>query len=229
MPMQALAPFRTEEEEEDEGAEKPGDEDAATETTPLAAKLRVKVHWLLRAAGKGLALLLLALAGITLPSAFSSVYYLLFVGMCTWWACHFRLSHLGFNALCIMVGVYAAGHLLCLYSYQAPYIQAFLPPTSIWARVFGLKDIILATNCSSPNALVLNTSHRWPVYVNPGVLLLLYFTMVTLLKLRRLEARRRRLTSTETDTRAVPPQHEELVELEHWPQAGDSLPEDTKG
>lgn len=133
----------------------------------------MKVHWLLRAAGKGLALLLLALAGersvgglspgswqplcfakggsspepspalrgngpdptgITLPSAFSSVYYLLFVGMCTWWACHFRLSHLGFNALCIMVGVYAAGHLLCLYSYQAPYIQAFLPPTSIWAR-----------------------------------------------------------------------------------------------
>uniref|UniRef100_A0A7M4EJB3 Piezo type mechanosensitive ion channel component 1 (Er blood group) n=1 Tax=Crocodylus porosus TaxID=8502 RepID=A0A7M4EJB3_CROPO len=155
--------------------------------TPLAAKLRVKVHWLLRAAGKGLALLLLALAGITLPSAFSSVYYLLFVGTCTWWACHFRLSHLGFNAICIMVGVYAAGHLLCLYSYQAPYVQAFLPPASIWARVFGLKDIVLATNCSSPNALVLNTSHRWPVYVNPGVLLLLYFTVATLLKLRRLE------------------------------------------
>uniref|UniRef100_A0A7M4EL53 Piezo type mechanosensitive ion channel component 1 (Er blood group) n=1 Tax=Crocodylus porosus TaxID=8502 RepID=A0A7M4EL53_CROPO len=130
-------------------------------------------------------------AGITLPSAFSSVYYLLFVGTCTWWACHFRLSHLGFNAICIMVGVYAAGHLLCLYSYQAPYVQAFLPPASIWARVFGLKDIVLATNCSSPNALVLNTSHRWPVYVNPGVLLLLYFTVATLLKLRRLEARHR--------------------------------------
>ncbi|XP_019390999.1 PREDICTED: piezo-type mechanosensitive ion channel component 1 [Crocodylus porosus] len=216
-----------EEEEEDEGAEKPGDEDAATEMTPLAAKLRVKVHWLLRAAGKGLALLLLALAGITLPSAFSSVYYLLFVGTCTWWACHFRLSHLGFNAICIMVGVYAAGHLLCLYSYQAPYVQAFLPPASIWARVFGLKDIVLATNCSSPNALVLNTSHRWPVYVNPGVLLLLYFTVATLLKLRRLEARHRRLM-VETEAQAVPPRDEELVELEHWPQAGDSLAEDTK-
>uniref|UniRef100_A0A8C8RQL3 Piezo type mechanosensitive ion channel component 1 n=1 Tax=Pelusios castaneus TaxID=367368 RepID=A0A8C8RQL3_9SAUR len=132
---------------------------------------------------------LLALSpGIALPSAFSSIYYLLFVGLCTWWACHFPISHLGFNTLGIMVAVFAAGHLVCIYGYQAPYMQGLFPPLGIWARVFGLKDIIMSPNCTQPNALLLNTSHPWPVYVNPGILLLLYFTMASLLKLRKLEA-----------------------------------------
>lgn len=51
-------------------------------------------------------------------------------------------------------------------------------------RVFGLKDFVAHTNCSSSNALVLNTSHDWPVYVSPGILLLLYYTVISLLKLR---------------------------------------------
>uniref|UniRef100_A0A8C4XZG2 Piezo type mechanosensitive ion channel component 1 (Er blood group) n=1 Tax=Gopherus evgoodei TaxID=1825980 RepID=A0A8C4XZG2_9SAUR len=157
----------------------------------LAATLRVRAHWLLLAVGKCLVILLLALAGIALPSAFSSVYYLLFVGICTWWACHFPVSHVGFNTLCVMVGVFAAGHLLCIYSYQAPFIQGLFPPASIWARVFGLKAFILPLNCTNPNALLLDTSHPWPVYVNPGVLLLLYFTVASLLKLRTLDSSER--------------------------------------
>lgn len=55
--------------------------------------------------------------------------------------------------------------------------------------MFGFKDIILYRNCSRPNALVLNTDHPWPVYANPGILLLLYYTVATLVKLRRLDAR----------------------------------------
>ena len=55
--------------------------------------------------------------------------------------------------------------------------------------MFGFKDIVLYLNCSRPNALVLNTGHPWPVYANPGILLLLYYTMATLVKLRRLDAR----------------------------------------
>ncbi|XP_028930668.1 piezo-type mechanosensitive ion channel component 1 isoform X3 [Ornithorhynchus anatinus] len=162
-------------------------EEAPNRASRLAARLRLTAHWMLKAAGKTLAIVLLALAGITLPSAFSSVYYLLFVGICTWWACHFPISHLGFNTLCVMVGCFAAGHLVCLYCYQTPYIQGIFPPAGIWARVFGLKDIITHTNCTSPNALVLNTSHDWPVYVSPGILLLLYYTVASLLKLRKLD------------------------------------------
>ncbi|XP_031411279.1 piezo-type mechanosensitive ion channel component 1-like [Meleagris gallopavo] len=188
--------------------------------TPLSTRLRVTAHWLLWAAGKGLAILLLALAGITLPSASSSIYYLLFVGLCTWWACHLPSSRAAFDALCVLVGLYAAAHLLCLYAYQAPFVQGVFPPPTIWARVFGFKDIILYSNCSRPNALQLNTDHPWPVYANPGILLLLYYTVATLLKLRRLDARRS----------AVPaqPPARDLVELESWPKDSDGVAEDTK-
>uniref|UniRef100_A0A670IVU7 Piezo type mechanosensitive ion channel component 1 (Er blood group) n=1 Tax=Podarcis muralis TaxID=64176 RepID=A0A670IVU7_PODMU len=129
--------------------------------------------------------LLVCILGITLPSAFSSVYYLLFVGLCTWWACHFPVSRLAFNTLCVMVDVFAGGHLICLYGYQTPFIQSVLPPTGLWARLFGLKAIVLHVGCSKPNALLLNVSLPWPVYVNPGILLLLYYVLATLVKLRR--------------------------------------------
>ncbi|NXW05209.1 PIEZ1 protein, partial [Fregetta grallaria] len=192
--------------------------------TPLSTRLRVTAHWLLWAAGKGLAILLLALAGITLPSASSSVYYLLFVGLCTWWACHLPASRLAFDILCILVGIYAGGHLLCLYVYQAPFVQGVFPPPTIWARVFGFKDILLYHNCSQPNALVLNTGHPWPVYANPGILLLLYYTVATLVKLRRLDARRTAAPAQPLARCA----ERELVELESWPKDTDGVAEDTK-
>ncbi|NXJ86464.1 PIEZ1 protein, partial [Trogon melanurus] len=194
------------------------------EDAPLSARLRVTAHWLLWEAGKGLAILLLALAGITLPSASSSVYYLLFVGLCTWWACHLPASRRAFDTLCILIGLYAAVHLLCLYAYQAPFVQGVFPPPTIWARLFGFKDIILYHNCSQPNALVLNTSHSWPVYANPGILLLLYYTVVTLVKLRQLHAARTEALARSPARRPA----KELVELEIWPKDTDGVAEDTK-
>ncbi|XP_069724466.1 piezo-type mechanosensitive ion channel component 1 [Phaenicophaeus curvirostris] len=197
---------------------------AADGDAPLSVRLRVTAHWLLWAAGKGLAILLLALAGITLPSASSSIYYLLFVGLCTWWACHLPTSRLAFDTLCVLVGVYAAAHILCLYAYQTPFVQGVFPPPTIWARLFGFKDIILYRNCSQPNALVLNTDHPWPVYANPGILLLLYYTVTTLVKLRWLDNKR-------TAAPARPPARHlerELVELESWPKDTDGVAEDTK-
>uniref|UniRef100_A0A8C9WAD8 Piezo type mechanosensitive ion channel component 1 (Er blood group) n=1 Tax=Scleropages formosus TaxID=113540 RepID=A0A8C9WAD8_SCLFO len=122
--------------------------------------------------------------GITLPSAFSAFYYLLFIGICTWWACHFPMNRLGFSALCVMVGFFTAGHLVCLYLYQSSYAQGLIPPASLWARLFGLKVILMPSNCSSTSYdLIVNTEHNWPVYANPGILLLLYITMATVLKM----------------------------------------------
>nr|XP_020844820.1 piezo-type mechanosensitive ion channel component 1 isoform X3 [Phascolarctos cinereus] len=196
-------------------------EEASNRASRLAVKLKVTVHWLLKAMGNTLAIVLLALAGITLPSAFSSTYYLLFLGLCTWWACHFPISHLGFNALCVMVGCFSGGHLLCLYCYQTSFIQILLPPAGIWARVFGLKDIISLPNCTNPNALVLNTSHDWPVYVNPGVLLLLYYTVVLLLTLRRLDP-------SDQKEDAEGEQEVELMEVGQAPKGRGRAREETK-
>lgn len=50
------------------------------------------------------------------------------------------------------------------------------------SRLFGLKDIIIPGNCSSAFDLNLNADHDWPVYVNPGILFLLYITVATVLK-----------------------------------------------
>ncbi|XP_076830673.1 piezo-type mechanosensitive ion channel component 1 [Brachyhypopomus gauderio] len=150
----------------------------------LAADLRATAQRFLRNMGRLLVVTLLGLAGITLPSAFSAVYFLLFIAVCTWWACHLPISHLGFSALCVMVGVFTAGHLVCLYLYQSVLVQSVLAPSSLWARLFGLKDIITPANCSyQSDDLTLNTEHDWPVYVNPGILLLLYVTVATVLKL----------------------------------------------
>lgn len=67
--------------------------------------------------------------------------------------------------------------------------RAITPSALPIHRLFGFKDVVLYRNCSQPNALVLNTGHPWPVYANPGILLLLYYTVATLVKLRRLDAR----------------------------------------
>ncbi|KAJ6657195.1 hypothetical protein lerEdw1_002784 [Lerista edwardsae] len=187
----------------------------------LAARLRVTAHWLLMAVAKVLSIVLLALAGITLPSVFSSVYYLLFVGLCTWWACHFPVSRLAFSTLCVMVDVFAGGHLVCLYGYQTPFMQKVLPPAGLWARLFGLKAIIRHEGCGKPNALPLDVGLPWPVYVNPGILLLLYYVLATLVRLRRSHSYDQRTDATDSVT-------SEFLELENWPTDRDGLADDAK-
>ncbi|MGH0126155.1 UNVERIFIED_CONTAM: hypothetical protein FKN15_026124 [Acipenser sinensis] len=180
----------------------------------LAAQLRVTALRFLKDIGKILAIALLGLAGITLPSAFSGVYFLLFIGVCTWWACHFPISPLGFNTLCVMVGFFTAGHLVCLYLYQAPFVQDFFPPTSIWARVLGFKEIIMPSNCTAPDDLILNLDHDWPVYANPGILLLLYFTMACVLKIGSPSSSEKEAEDTRSSSQA---QHSAVeVELTPW-------------
>ncbi|XP_073738494.1 piezo-type mechanosensitive ion channel component 1 isoform X4 [Callorhinus ursinus] len=187
---------------------------APTRRLQLATRFQITAHWLLVAAGRTLAIVLLALAGIAHPSAFSSVYFLIFLATCTWWACHFPISPLGFSTLCVMVGCFGAGHLICIYCYQTPFAQAMLPPSGIWARVFGLKALVAQSNCSSPNVLVLDTSHDWPIYVSPGVLLLLYYTVTSLLKLRTHQPLNQRKEAAGSDEE----QEVELTQVDQWPQ-----------
>ncbi|XP_042826522.1 piezo-type mechanosensitive ion channel component 1 isoform X5 [Panthera tigris] len=187
---------------------------APKQRSRLATRFQVTAHWLLVAAGRTLAILLLALAGIAQPSAFSGVYFLVFLATCTWWACHFPIGPLGSSTLCVIVGCFGAGHLICVYCYQTPFAQAVLPPAGIWARVFGLKALVTYSNCSGPNVLVLDTSHDWPVYVSPGVLLLLYYTVTSLLKLCTHQPLDQRKEAAGRDEE----QEVELTHVDQWPQ-----------
>ncbi|KAK2922149.1 piezo-type mechanosensitive ion channel component 1 isoform X2 [Channa argus] len=226
------------EDEEDEASEDedngerslPGDSDeevsTATRAKQLAERLKATARKVLRDLGRILAVSLLALAGITLPSAFSAIYFLLFISVCTWWACHLPISTLGFNALFVMVGFFTAGHMVCLYLYQSLLTQALFPPHSLWARLFGLKDIIIPGNCSSSYGLNLNDNHDWPVYVNPGILFLLYITIATVLKTgchgtpKQVEEQQQQ--NSRKDLKG------EMVELRSWDQRRHNTEDDTQ-
>ncbi|XP_019908437.2 piezo-type mechanosensitive ion channel component 1 isoform X2 [Esox lucius] len=225
------------EEEGEEGDEEgrlspsdPGDDvvSATTRAKQLAARLRATAQKVLRDLGRILAITLLALAGITLPSAFSSMYFLLFICVCTWWACHFPISHLGFNTLCVMVGFFTAGHLVVLYMYQCPIAQGIFPPASLWARLFGLKDIIKPGNCSASYDLNLNTEHDWPVYVNPGILLLLYVTVATVLKIGGHQGSADKGEKEARVDRVTEPGGGEEVELRPWSSQRQPSQDDTE-
>ncbi|XP_074501554.1 piezo-type mechanosensitive ion channel component 1 isoform X2 [Sebastes fasciatus] len=227
-----------EEDEEEEEASRDEDEEerslpvdpdeevsTATRAKQVAECLKATARKVLRDLGRILSISLLALAGITLPSAFSAIYFLLFIGVCTWWACHLPISHLGFNALCVMVGFFTAGHMLCLYLYQCVLAQALFPPHSLWARLFGLKDIIIPGNCSSPYDLNLNANHDWPVYVNPGILFLLYITVATVLK-SGCQGTPNQVKEEEEQQGKI--EEEEMVELRSWTQQKDNCEDDTE-
>ncbi|KAM4600042.1 piezo-type mechanosensitive ion channel component 1 isoform 1-T1 [Fundulus diaphanus] len=209
-----------EEEEERSLNGDPEEVSTATRAKQLAEGLKVKVLKILRDLGRVMVVILLGLAGITLPSAFSALYFLLFIGVCTWWACHLPITLLGFNALCVMVGFFAAGHMVCLYLYQSLLGQAFFPPHSLWARLFGLKDIIIPGNCSMPDDLILNHGHGWPVYVNPGILLLLYVTVAAVIK-SGLQATSNQLEKRKTSK-------EDWVELKSWNEQEDNCEDETQ-
>uniref|UniRef100_A0A673G3W9 Piezo-type mechanosensitive ion channel component 1-like n=1 Tax=Sinocyclocheilus rhinocerous TaxID=307959 RepID=A0A673G3W9_9TELE len=189
---------------------------SSSRAAQLAARLRATAQHFLRHMGRILAVTLLALAGITLPSAFSAFYFLLFIGVCTWWACHFPISHLGFNALCVMVAFFTGGHLVCLYLYQSSFAQDMFSPVGLWARLFGLKAIIKPGNCSSFD-ININTQHDWPVYVNPGILFLLYISVTIVLKINSYS-----LGHTDKGEAG------EEVELRLWEASRHSNEDDTK-
>uniref|UniRef100_W5MGR7 Uncharacterized protein n=1 Tax=Lepisosteus oculatus TaxID=7918 RepID=W5MGR7_LEPOC len=146
----------------------------------FAAGLRLLLATLLNTAGKAVVTLLLGLAGITLPSLTSAVYFSLFLWLVWRWACCRALGLLSFSSLCVMTAIFSAGHLLGLYLYQLQYFQELVPPQDIYARLFGMTAFI-HTNESDPYSLGVHTDATWPVFVNPLVLLVLYYTLVALL------------------------------------------------
>ncbi|KAL8179556.1 UNVERIFIED_CONTAM: hypothetical protein K2H54_068340, partial [Gekko kuhli] len=132
-------------------------------------------------ASKVVAMVLLGVAGIILPSVTSAVYFFLFMGLCSWWSCHRPISPVVFNSLCVMVAIFNAGHLTVLYLYQLPLIQGLVPAEDLYARLLGIVPLIKA-DISVPWELQVHPQLSWPMALNPLVLLLLYYTLVMMLQ-----------------------------------------------
>ncbi|KAL5021686.1 hypothetical protein ScPMuIL_000841 [Solemya velum] len=136
---------------------------------------RKNVSSILDFIGEFLVALLLAASGIILPTVIASIYFLSFLYIATWWAFYKCLGR-KFRGFRIFLLIYCAIHILVLYLYQFQFFQDFLPPDHFIARLVGLTGVI-RTDCSKPYTLELHSDIDWPVFVNPGILLLLYWVL----------------------------------------------------
>ncbi|XP_036410203.1 piezo-type mechanosensitive ion channel component 2-like [Megalops cyprinoides] len=148
----------------------------------VASKVKEIIGDLITTAGKVVVTTLLGLTGIMLPSLTSAVYFFVFLGLCTWWSFCRTFDPLIFSCLCVLMAIFSAGHLIMLYLYQFQFFQEFIPPRDSYVRLFGMSSII-QSDCSNTWKFVVNPQLEWHHFVNPIMLLVLYYTLATLIRL----------------------------------------------
>uniref|UniRef100_UPI00358F3C92 piezo-type mechanosensitive ion channel component 2 n=1 Tax=Myxine glutinosa TaxID=7769 RepID=UPI00358F3C92 len=169
-------------EEEEEGLFTSRKRQILEKIASIASDLKELTGKIIETAGKVVTTFLLGLAGIIHPSLTNSVYFIMFMGLASWWASGRVVSPVVFSSLCILAAIFSAGHLFCLFLYQLQRFQQFVPPSDIYARLFGITGVV-RTDCARPWELAVHSGLSWPVFMNPIVLLILYFTIATLLRL----------------------------------------------
>uniref|UniRef100_A0A3B4DJB2 Piezo-type mechanosensitive ion channel component n=1 Tax=Pygocentrus nattereri TaxID=42514 RepID=A0A3B4DJB2_PYGNA len=175
-------------EQEDEEDEEEEEEKESTkmkilrQIAEVASKLKEIIGDLITTAGKVVVTILLGLTGIMLPSLTSTVYFFTFLGLCTWWSFCRSFDPLLFSCLCVLMAIFSAGHLLMLYLYQFQFFQEVVPPGDTYASLFGISPVVLS-NCSHTWMFKVNSQLDWHHFVNPIMLLVLYYTLATLVRL----------------------------------------------
>ncbi|KAF4788894.1 hypothetical protein TURU_157112 [Turdus rufiventris] len=148
----------------------------------LASKLREFIGNMIITTGKVVVTILLGSAGMMVPSLTSAVYFFVFLGLCTWWSCCQAFDPLIFSCLCVLMAIFSAGHLIGLYLYQLQFFQEVVPPKDFYARLFGVTSLT-QTNCSSTWMIIKNQKLYWYHHANPILLLVMYYTLATLIRL----------------------------------------------
>ncbi|XP_041848667.1 piezo-type mechanosensitive ion channel component 2 [Melanotaenia boesemani] len=185
--------------EEDEDNEEPygeeeevgEEEEEAKESTKMkilrlvaevASKVKEIIGNLITTAGMVVITILLGMTGIMLPSVTSFVYFSMFLFLCTWWSFRRTFNTLIFSCMCVLMAIFSAGHLTVLYLYQFQFFQNSVLPSDNYTRIFGISPIV-QTNCSYTWKLTVHQGRKWNHYVNPIMLLILYYTLATLIRL----------------------------------------------
>ncbi|XP_029402896.1 piezo-type mechanosensitive ion channel component 2 isoform X2 [Mus pahari] len=148
----------------------------------VASKLKEFIGNMITTAGKVVVTFLLGSSGMMLPSLTSAVYFFVFLGLCTWWSWCRTFDPLLFGCLCVMLAIFTAGHLIGLYLYQFQFFQEAVPPNDYYARLFGIKSVI-QTDCSSTWKIIVNPDLSWYHHANPILLLVMYYTLATLIRI----------------------------------------------
>ncbi|XP_050433590.1 piezo-type mechanosensitive ion channel component isoform X6 [Adelges cooleyi] len=124
--------------------------------------------------GKYLCLVMICLAGISVPSITSAVYYITFLGIMTWWSCYHPISR-GFAYLFRFICSVACVHVAVLFVYQMQWAQILLPPDSAYARYYGLIQIrqTICTDIVTVKFVVC----EWPLYALPLILVIMHYLL----------------------------------------------------
>ncbi|XP_064202838.1 piezo-type mechanosensitive ion channel component 2-like [Anguilla rostrata] len=146
-----------------------------------ASKVKDIIGNLITTAGQVVITVLLGLTGIMLPSVTSAVYFFSFLGLCTWWSFGRTFNNLIFSCLCVLMAIFSAGHLTVLYLYQFQFFQESVHYDRA-TRAFGITTVI-RSNCSCTWELSVHPKLLWHHYMNPIMLLVLYYTLATLIRL----------------------------------------------
>ncbi|XP_067331483.1 piezo-type mechanosensitive ion channel component 2 isoform X3 [Channa argus] len=173
-------------EEEEEEEEEETKESTKTKILRLVAEVASKVKEiignLITTAGKVVVTILLGMTGIMLPSLTSAVYFFIFLFLCTWWSLCRTFDTLIFSCMCVLMAIFSAGHIVVLYLYQFQFFQESIPPGDGYISVFGISPIV-QSNCSYTWKLIVHPERKWYHFVNPIMLLILYYTVATLIRL----------------------------------------------
>ncbi|TSK16057.1 Piezo-type mechanosensitive ion channel component 2 [Bagarius yarrelli] len=148
----------------------------------VASRLKEIIGNLIATAGKVVVTILLGFTGIMLPSLTSAVYFFTFLSLCTWWSFCRSFDTLLFSCLCVLMVIFSAGHLIILYLYQFQFFQEAVPPGDRYASLFGISPVVL-NDCSHTWMFKVNPELDWHHFVNPIMLLVLYYTLATLVRL----------------------------------------------
>uniref|UniRef100_A0A3P9DDQ3 Piezo type mechanosensitive ion channel component 2 n=1 Tax=Maylandia zebra TaxID=106582 RepID=A0A3P9DDQ3_9CICH len=148
----------------------------------VASKVKEIIGNLITTAGKVVITILLCVTGITLPSLTSAVYFFTFLFLCTWWSLRRTLSTLMFSCMCVLMAIFSAGHLIVLYLYQFQFFQESVLTNDGYISVFGISPIV-QSNCSCTWKLTVHPRRKWYHFVSPIMLLILYYTLATLIRL----------------------------------------------
>ncbi|XP_054870800.1 piezo-type mechanosensitive ion channel component 2 isoform X5 [Amphiprion ocellaris] len=171
-----------EEEEEEEEAKESAKMKVLRMVAEVASKVKEIIGNLITTAGKVVVTILLGMTGIMLPSLTSAVYFFLFLFLCTWWSLRRTFNTLIFSCMCVLMAIFSAGHIVLLYLYQFQFFQESVPWDDGYIRAFGFSPII-QSNCSYTWKLMVHSDRRWYHFVSPIMLLVLYYTLATLIRL----------------------------------------------
>ncbi|KAK7483051.1 hypothetical protein BaRGS_00025714 [Batillaria attramentaria] len=150
-------------------------EQADLPQTARSIRRRKRLQSVMNFIGESFVTILLATCGIMVPSVLSSVYFLLFLLLAVLWSCYLSLGR-GFTYLRVVLLFYTGAHILLLHLYQFQFFQDFVPPEGLIARLVGLTGLVY-TDCSRVHEVAFHPDVKWMMFVNPGVLLLLYWVL----------------------------------------------------